>query len=116
MSKSSVESPSFDFTNTVMSQIQALNSSVTSYTPLISKWVWSLIVLGVMAVFGYVIFGNSTSKSTWFKDLNLEGMSFNMFPEYNPSQTATYAVLLFTLMLCIQIPLLKRHFDKRLDV
>ena len=116
MGKSSVESPSFDFTNVVMSQVQALNYSVTTYKPLISKWIWSLILLGVIAVFGYVIFGNATSESTWLKDLNLEGISFNPLPEFNPSQSMNYAVLLFAIMLCIQIPLLKHYFNKRFEV
>ena len=115
MGKSSVESPSFDFTSVVMSQIEALNSSRTVYKPLISKWMWSFISLCVITVFGYVIFGNSTSESKWLRDLNLEGVSFNPFSEFNPSQTVTYALLLFVIMLCIQIPLLKRYFDKRIE-
>nr|WP_321233618.1 hypothetical protein [uncultured Psychroserpens sp.] len=113
--KSSIESPSFDFTNVVMSQIKALNSSVTTYQPLISKRMWSFIMIGVITVFGYVIFGNMTIKNEWLRDLSLETVSFNPFPEFNPSQTMIYAVLLFAIMFCIQIPLLKRYFDKRLE-
>lgn len=115
--KSVIESPSFDFTTTVMSQIEALNvSSVTTYKPLISKRIWTLILLGVIAVFGYVIFGNSSTNIKWLNDLNLPSVSLNPFPDFSPSQTMVYAVLLFAIMLCVQISFLKRYLDKRVEV
>ncbi|MCK8479668.1 hypothetical protein [Psychroserpens algicola] len=113
--KSSVESPSFDFTQRVMSKIESLNTSVTTYRPLISKPVWAVILLGVIAVFGYVIFGKLTLNYEWIQDLSLDKVSFNPLPDFSLSQTMTYAILLFAVMLCVQVPLLKRYFDKRLD-
>ncbi|WP_460219796.1 hypothetical protein [Psychroserpens sp. MEBiC05023] len=113
--KSSIDSPSFDFTHTVMSQIYALNTSVTTYKPLISKRVWFVIMVAVVSVFSYVIFGNSSTDIKWLRDLNMQGVSLDVFPDFKPSQTLVYAVLLFAIMLCIQIPLLKRYFDKRIE-
>ena len=116
MGKSTLESPSLDFTKTVMSQIHNLSTStITAYRPLISKPVWSFIALGVIAIFVYVIFGNPTASDTkWLESLNLQKFSLDVLPDYSPSQTLVYTVLLFTVMLCIQIPLLKHYFNKRI--
>ncbi|MEM5566992.1 hypothetical protein WNY78_17865 [Psychroserpens sp. AS72] len=127
--ESAVESPSFDFTKSVMSQINALNtSSATTYVPLISKWVWAIIALVFAAIVGFVSFGTTTTlitlssgeKSSWLDRLILERISayefVNPLSQLEFSQTTVYGVVLFALMLCIQIPLLKRYFNKRLEV
>lgn len=120
MGKSTTESPSFDFTTTLMSQINTLKTSkVTTYVPLISKRVWALILMGVIAIFGFAIFGSPAENQSWLSDLSLDRISGlelpNLMPNFNMSQTLIYAVVLFGLMFCIQIPILKRYFDKRLD-
>jgi hypothetical protein len=110
--KSAVESTSLDFTTSVMSQINALNSSsVTTYVPLISKTVWILIILVFAGVVGYVSFGTSEEKNSWLSNLDYEFV--NPLTTLELSQTVVYSVLLFAIMICIQIPLLKHHFNKR---
>lgn len=110
--KSAVESTSLDFTTSVMSQINALNSSsVTTYVPLISKRVWILIILVFAGVVGYVSFGTSEEKNSWLSNLDYEFV--NPLTTLELSQTVVYSVLLFAIMICIQIPLLKHHFNKR---
>lgn len=113
--KSAVESPSFDFTKNVMSQINALStSSVTTYVPLISKKVWALIILVFAGIIGYVSFGTSEEKNSWLSDLDYEFV--NPLSNFEFSQTSVYAVLFLALMICIQIPLLKHYFNKRYEV
>ena len=113
--KSAVESSSFDFTKSVMSQINALSTtSVTTYVPLISKKVWALIILVFAGIIGYVSFGTSEEKNSWLSDLDYEFV--NPLSNLEFSQTSVYAVLFLALMICIQIPLLKHYFNKRFEV
>jgi len=119
--ESTIESPSLDFTQTLMSQIKTLHANkVTTYEPLISMRSWVLIAFGMIAIFGYSVFGTSKSESSLLSDLGLE--RFSNYEFTNPlanmefSQTLIYAVVLFAVMFCIQIPLLKRYFDQRLEV
>lgn len=123
--KSAIESPSFNFTKSVMSQINALGSSnVTTYVPLISKQVWVLIALVFVGVFGFVSSGTSDTSTTlstsekigWMSKLNLEYEFANPLAHIELSQTAIYGVILIAVMICIQIPLLKHYFDKRFEV
>lgn len=124
-----VESPSFDFTKSVMSQINALSSSsVTTYVPLISKTVWALIALVFVGIVGFVNFGASdtsttlstTEKSSWLDRLILErlpGYEFvNPLANLDLSQTTVYGIVLFAFMICIQVPLLKHYFNKRYEI
>ena len=120
MGKSTIERTSFDFTQTVMSEIEALSRSrVTTYVPLISKRVWSIILIGFIAIFGFSFFESPSGNVSWLNGLNLDRFSgfelSSLTPHINASQTVIYAVLLFGVMLCIQIPILKRYFDKRLE-
>jgi len=118
--KSSIESPSFDFTQTVMTHINELKTSkVTTYVPLISKRVWSIIAIIFVGLLGYTFFGTSTQKTNWADKLGLEELPNlelnNPLANLEVSQTLIYSVLLFAIMLCIQIPILKRYFDKRFE-
>ncbi|SDS72750.1 hypothetical protein SAMN04515667_2841 [Formosa sp. Hel1_31_208] len=119
--ESTIESPSLDFTQTLMSRINMLHTyKVTAYEPLISMRSWILIAFGMIAILGYSVFGTSKSENGLLSDLGLE--RFSNYEFTNPlasmefSQTVIYSVVLFAIMLCIQIPLLKRYFNQRLDV
>ncbi|WP_456442007.1 hypothetical protein [Psychroserpens sp.] len=118
--KSSVESSSFDFTQTVMSQIKALETSrVTTYVPLISKRIWLLIGVSIVSMLWYILFGSSNTKTTWLEYLKLDHyVDFevtNSFSSFEVSQTMFYIALLFAVMLAIQIPILKHQLDKRFE-
>ena len=115
--KSAIESPSFDFTKHVMSQINALSSSsVTTYVPLISKKVWALIAIVFAGIVWFTRSGASEEKSSWVSNLDLDYELVSPFATLELSQTVVYSVLLFAIMICIQIPLLKHYFNKRFDV
>ena len=118
----SVESPSFNFTNTVISQIKELNKSRTTvYKPLVSKKTWILISIGFLAAIVYILFfGNQTESTTWLSGINFSMLSnnnvLNTLSSFKISKTFMYAIVFFGLMICIQILVLKNHLDKRFEV
>jgi multisubunit Na+/H+ antiporter MnhB subunit len=119
MKSSALESPSVDFTSQILSKIENLQQSKsTVYQPLISKRVWAGIV-GVCMVFLVYIF-NTTSieSSSWFATIDFSKFTNNRVSEslsdYTFSKTMMYAIILLSVMVFIQIPLLKNHFEKRL--
>lgn len=121
MKKVSLESPSFDFTNTVMAQVNALGqSSVTTYKPLISKPMWFAIFAIGLAIVLYIIFGMNTTEIGWLNSVDLSVLTNNKFSNalsgFKVSKTVMYGIVLFGIMLFIQVPILKHYFDKRIAV
>ena len=121
MKKTSLESPSFDFTNTVMAQVNALErSTVTTYKPLISKPMWFVIfAVGLMIVM-YILFGMTSTESGWLNFIDLSVLTDNRYSNalsgFKVSKTVMYGVILFGIMLFVQVPILKHYFDKRIAV
>jgi hypothetical protein len=118
MGTSSGEQPSSNFTQNLMTQIHSLNrSSLFRYKPLIATPVWVGLAVLVVTVFGYVFIATSETASETKKNLALnaflEHNLANPFSGLEMSQAGVYAVVLFCLMLCIQIPILKHYLDKR---
>ncbi len=118
--ESTIESPSFNFTDSVMSKVNALHESkATVYKPLISKTSWFLIGFSVLASILYILFfGTNTETSNWIQSISfsmLSNINMDILPSISISKTVTYAFLFFGLMICIQIPFLKNHFDKRFE-
>ncbi|MCB0465601.1 MAG: hypothetical protein KDC78_08000 [Aequorivita sp.] len=117
MEKAPLETPSFQFTDKVMAAINAeLQRESNCYRPLISRYVWAIIAVVVIGFTAYI----------WFlvqpAPLNLPTLSFDFmednlvtkeFAAFKPSKITIYGVLLLAVMLCIQIPVLKRYFDGR---
>jgi ammonia channel protein AmtB len=115
-----IERPSFNFTDSVMSQVNALQENkATVYKPLISKTSWVLIGFGVLALILYILFfGTKTETSNWIQSLDFSvftNINMDVLPSLSTSKIFTYAFLFFGLMFCIQIPLLKNHFNKRFE-
>lgn len=121
MKKTSLESPSFDFTNTVMAQVNALErSTVTTYKPLISKPMWFVIfAVGLMIVM-YILFGMTSTESGLLNSMDLSVLTDNRYSNalsgFKVSKTVMYGVVLFGIMLFVQVPILKHYFDKRIAV
>ncbi len=121
MKKTSLESPSFDFTDTVMAQINALEqSTVTAYKPLISKPMWFAIFAIGLSIVLYIILGTPITETGLLNFIDLSVLTNNKFsftlPEFAISKTVMYGVVLFGIMLFIQVPILKHYFDKRIAV
>ncbi|WJJ96039.1 hypothetical protein [Algibacter luteus] len=114
--ETTIESPSLDFTNAVITRINELHKSeVTVYKPLISKMAWILIALVVVS---YIIFfASKTESSNWLTSVDFKILSkINVLSDVTLSKTFTYAILFLALMFCIQIPLIKNHVNKRYEI
>ncbi|TBN03576.1 hypothetical protein EYD45_08645 [Hyunsoonleella flava] len=101
-----------DFTFEVMSRIEAETKKELVYKPLVPKVVWVIILATLLFWVGYLFKHHFVSDSGWFSSLDITGL----VPSFQLSKSVTYTVLLFALMICIQVPLLKYYFDKRFEV
>ncbi|MEO1033219.1 MAG: hypothetical protein AAFX55_17575 [Bacteroidota bacterium] len=113
-----LEKAPFDFTDKVMAKVEALsNSKMTVYKPLIPKYIWWLIAIGLATLVGYMLFKEPANGQSLSERYNLPELSFNMFENISLdfSNTLIYAVVLFAVMVSIQIPLLKQYFNNRLS-
>jgi len=118
----SLETPSFNFTDMVMAQVlETKTSQATVYKPLISKWIWYIVFAGIFGLMIYLNFTdlNETSGSL-FESLNLKALpSFNIskaMESFHFSKITMYACVFLTLMLFIQIPVLKHYMDKQIEI
>lgn len=112
--ETTLETPSLDFTSKIMAQVTALEQSkIKEYKPLISKPVWCAILLILATMIGFATFG--TSEKTQF-EFDFSAKMASLIPSVHFSDTITYSVLIVTMMILIQIPLLKSYFDKRFEV
>lgn len=98
------------FTSSVISKIQ-INEEKLVYKPLIPKVVWVIILFLLVFWFGYLLKNHFTGSSEWLPNFNLD----RLFTGFNMSKSATYTILLFAFMVCVQVPLLKYYFTKRLE-
>lgn len=116
MKSSTLETPSFDFTAKVMSQVIAdSKSGVTVYKPLISKTAWVVLLVVAAGLIAISVYSGDASSLGLLDKLDLSKVP-NLFSEIKISQTAMYSLLMFAVMLCIQVPLLKHYFNKRFEV
>lgn len=120
MKETALETPSIDFTSNIMSQVEVIaNSDVTIYKPLISKPVWFGLFAMIIGVLGYS-FSNNTTEHSWLSNIDISILTDNsigqMLSNLTFSKTMLYSTVLFALMFTIQIPILKRYFNKRLSV
>lgn len=118
LSETSLEQPSTGFVDTLMSKINALpQSKETVYKPLISKWAWSGLLLAIVALITYFNAVDTAANSTWVKYIDVTPLFKNPFENLSLefSKTFTYTMVLLAIMLCIQIPLLKHYFNKRMS-
>jgi len=122
MTKSKLETPSLDFTANVMSSVNVeyKQSESTIYTPLISKKTWLIIAVFFIVVCACLLLGNTSEGFGWFTGVDFSFMPSlniaNLFSGISFSKTVLYAIVVLTLMLFIQIPLLKVYFDNRISL
>ncbi|UFH35479.1 hypothetical protein [Flavobacterium acetivorans] len=119
--KATLESPSFDFTAQIMTQLTDLKQSETTvYKPLISKTAWFVIFIGFAILLGYTVTGTQSQTLNWFDfpDLNVllnQKISTSMF-QFTFSKIVLYALTLLALMVLVQVSFLKAYFDKRFEL
>ncbi|NQY07696.1 MAG: hypothetical protein HRT68_16250 [Flavobacteriaceae bacterium] len=101
-----LEKPSVDFTSNLMNEITIQK---TVYKPLISKTVWVFIILAFLALGAFLLLNSNQKESLgWF-----DGMTLSL-AECKVSKTVLYATTFMSLLLLLQIPILKNYFDKSL--
>jgi hypothetical protein len=120
MKETTLEKPSINFTDRVMSQVEAVaKPSGVVYQPLISKKIWLLIAIGFIALLLFSFFGTQSESKGWFDALNFNMDSvnkfFNVIPKVTFSKTTFYALIMLSVMIFIQIPFLKHHFNQRFE-
>ncbi|WP_428224087.1 hypothetical protein [Flavobacterium sp.] len=117
MKDQKLDSPSFDFTEKIMSQIAVSNSSPeTVYKPLISKSVFVGIIGILIALVGCsLLYGNQTNERFVYFDFSVF-YNNSLMGVFHMSKTASYSILLTTLFFWVQISFLKNHFDKKFEV
>jgi len=121
MKETTLESPSLDFTSQVMSQVLKIKTNKAMvYKPLISKWIWYGIFISMLGLMTYLLFNDSAVSGGLFEKYNFGTLPkfrmSNIFSGLHFSRTTLYACVLLTIMLFIQIPILKHHMDKRSEV
>ena len=121
MKDASVERPSFDFTDVVMSQVSTLNHKpITVYKPLISKRTWVYVSIAFAALVLVFIFGPQTEGAGWFSSIDLSVLSnnkvTNTLSSFTLSKTFMYALVFLGVMFFIQVSMLKHNFDKRFKI
>ena len=120
MQKTTLETPSFQFTDRVMAAVNAQPQSIaTRYAPLIPKYIWAIIVTSIIGLTGYLWFSVQPTLQIWPR-LSFDFMENNPISKelasFTVSKITVYAVLLLAVMFCVQIAVLKRYFDKRWEV
>ncbi|MGB1308223.1 MAG: hypothetical protein ACPG6B_04890 [Oceanihabitans sp.] len=116
-----IDSPALDFTNAVMSQVENLESkNEIVYKPLISKPLWVLLGFVLVVITSYLFMNTSAEETTWLSTLNFSSFTNNNFTQSLTTlklpKTFIYAILFLGIMVCIQVPLLKNYFDKKLSL
>ncbi|WP_411768184.1 hypothetical protein [Winogradskyella sp. A3E31] len=118
MTDDSLEQAPNDFTDNVMSKIEALSASkAIVYKPLIPKYLWWLIGAGFLGLVSYVLFQDSGNTASLSERYNLPDVALNPFEgfSFDFSNTFMYVFVLLAIMLSIQIPLLKQYFNNRMS-
>ena len=116
-----LERPSLDFTATIMTKIEARQtSSITTYKPLISKKAWLIISMIVAGLLIYLFTLDSSEASSGLLDkVDLTMVTDNKLVDtisgLMMSKVLAYAVTLFGAAWLVQVSLLKYQFNKRLN-
>jgi hypothetical protein len=114
-----LESPSRDFTAKVMAGVLTLDKSkATVYKPLISKTGWVLIFGGIIATWVYFIINGHAQvvDQSWSFGTGVNNFikTFSDSHLFQFSRTTINVIILSTILMIIQITLLKNYLDKRM--
>jgi hypothetical protein len=118
--KAPLESPSFDFTARIISQLEHVKQSETTvYRPLISKTGWLAIFVAVAAL---IIYARNDIQSQTTSSFGIIDFSFlvsnrglNTLSRLSFSNTVLYAFGALSIMLLLQVSILTSHFNKRFE-
>ena len=109
------ESPSIDFTASLMSKIVVKHQkSVFITKALISKKGWFIISLLVLALIA-IPFEASEKSLIPFPELDFSFLNKIQIPNITVSNTVLYAIFFFGLLFMAQVVFLKNYFNKRFE-
>lgn len=116
MQKAPLESPSLQFTDNIMAAINVEEKSVAfRYRPLLPKYIWFVIAAIVVGITTYLWIMLQPAPLD-FPNLLFSFMEKSTFSKevaaFSPSKVTAYAMLLFAIMLCVQIPVLRSYLTK----
>lgn len=117
MGETSLESPSPDFTEKLMTKIEVQSQQqVFVSQPLLPRKLLTFLFLGFVGGFIYLLttYGLDPNQG-WFKNIewNLDfSNTWRWMEGYSASKVTLYAVLLFGVLFFVQIPWLKRYLDQ----
>jgi hypothetical protein len=114
MKDAPLETPSFDFTSRVMSEAFLIEKKKSfSYKPVISKGGWFIILASIVGLITWLGFTqNKKAANANFPFINGDGL-LKIFSGFQFSNTTVNILLLATMMMLIQIILLKSYLNKR---
>lgn len=113
-----LESPSADFTKTLMSQIKvsAQSTSVTMYKPLISRAGWAILAIVVLALSFYALDHKLDIQMAWVEKMNLGALPKlhlkDVLPNLAISNIFLYSLLIFALFAVIQMVFLMQRLNR----
>ncbi|NKI33460.1 hypothetical protein [Croceivirga thetidis] len=111
-----LDSPSMGFTNQVLGQIEAIESSKIKFKPLIPKWF--LVVFGaVISIFvWYSIKTNqsSTDALNFVPRFDVNTVISDFFNQFNLSSSLGYSLLAIGMVSCVQAILFTRKMNRRI--
>ena len=119
MKAENLEQPSMNFTNAVISNIEAYkkHNEVFDYKPLIPKKIWFAVVAMVVALFIYSMYDNAVTEFNWLPQDTLQQLGqinlLGKLPSLSVSNTYVYAFIGLAFFVVLQVYLLKNHFNKR---
>ena len=110
-----LDTPSFDFTSKVMSQVLTTKtSSITTYKPLISKKILIAVFSVLLTLIISSFFYDATGSSKWVPHIDFIPFN-NITASYEFSPVTTYSFVLTAIMIFIQIPILKNYYNSKFD-
>lgn len=118
MTETPLESPSHDFTSRVMATVLSIEKSkATVYKPLISKTTWFLICGSFITAIVYFIINGGTQSEDQFWSFSISTKDFikDLFNFHLTqfSGTTIMIIVLSTILIYVQITLLKIHLNNR---
>jgi hypothetical protein len=116
--EANVEEPSADFLNKVMDSVKLENKLSLSkvYKPVISKSVWVAITMAIVALCIFILTGtsqNSIKMPNIHFALFDEIASINLFERIHFSDTFTFSFVLFSLLVILQLVVIKNYFNRQ---
>jgi len=118
MANTTLEKPSVDFKNDVLNKLH-IESKTIVYKPLIPKWFWVVLSVCVALIVFYALFNHeaSSTSSKLSELLSFSQIEFKPFQniDFNFSKTLIYSMVVFSIMIGLQVPLLKSYINNRLN-